>query len=271
MKQENPSAYIAINKSRLKQYSKNNSLPVYYLEKSSEFQIELFNPTKDTVLAVISLNSKQISQGGLILRPGERVFLDRYLDVAKKFKFDTYEVSNTAEVREAIEDNGDFKVEFYRESTPSPYNNLRQSTANQPYWNYMPTNYSSGTVTTTIPAGITPTGAVYGTMVGCNSAFYTAANVNPVTFANSLADEPKSKSKSIETGRVEEGSHSNQKMDVVHKNWEYFPFWSIQAKLLPLSQKVNTVQDVQVKRYCTSCGAKLHKTDRFCSTCGKKA
>ena len=111
-------ANIAVNKSRIKLYTKAGQMPTYYLQSGQEFQIELFNPTSDVILAKIHLNGKAISQTGLVLNPGQRVFLDRYLDVAKKFLFDTYEVSNTEEVKKAIEDNGDLKVEFYRESKP---------------------------------------------------------------------------------------------------------------------------------------------------------
>src|SRR6185369_9879640 len=96
-----PTAQLCINKSRLKVYNKETS-PTYYLTNGQEFQIELFNPTTDTILAKIQLNGKYISQGGLVLRPGERVFLERYIDVAKKFLFETYEVANTSEVKQAI-------------------------------------------------------------------------------------------------------------------------------------------------------------------------
>lgn len=109
-----PQAYVAINKSRVKMYNKDSKTPVFYLQKGQEFQLELFNPTTNSILAKIFLNGNAISQGGLVLRPGERVFLDRYIDVAKKFLFDTYEVGNTSEIKKAIEDNGDFKVEFYK-------------------------------------------------------------------------------------------------------------------------------------------------------------
>ena len=78
-------------------------------------------------------------------------------------------------------------------------------------------------------------------------------------------------SKTIETGRVEQGSVSDQKFKTVNKNFEYFPFHTIEYKLMPLSQKINTVADISVKRYCTNCGHKLGKTDKFCSNCGKKA
>jgi methionyl-tRNA synthetase len=78
-------------------------------------------------------------------------------------------------------------------------------------------------------------------------------------------------SKTIETGRVEEGSHSDQKFQSVNKSFDHFPFHTVEYKLMPISQKLNTVADINVKRYCTNCGHKLAKTNNFCSKCGKKA
>jgi hypothetical protein len=52
-------------------------------------------------------------------------------------------------------------------------------------------------------------------------------------------------SKTIETGRVEEGSVSDQKFKTVNKNFDYFPFHTLEYKLMPLSQKINTKQKVE--------------------------
>ena len=46
-----PTANLAINKSRMKVYGKNSEVPTYYLNKGQEFQIELFNPTTNNILA----------------------------------------------------------------------------------------------------------------------------------------------------------------------------------------------------------------------------
>lgn len=256
-----PTANIAINKSRLKQYEKNSSIPIYYLKKSSEFQIELFNPTTNSVLAIIELNNKPISQGGLVLRPGERVFLDRYLDVARKFKFDTYDVADSNEVKKAIKDNGDFKVEFYSEkiyTSNLPYCTTITQPNYEPYWGYF---------------GDTCTGTLD---MNTNSAYYNSTdmtysttNMTNTTNLNASLGKTKRK-KTVETGRVEKGSHSNQKMETVNKEWELFPFHTIEYKLLPISQKVNTAQDIKVKQYCTSCGSKIRKGDNFCGKCGNK-
>jgi hypothetical protein len=258
-----PQAFIAVNKSRIKQYDKSSNTPTYYLQKGQEFQLELFNPTTGTILAKIFLNGNAISQGGLVLRPGERVFLDRYIDVAKKFLFDTYEVANTSEVKKAIEDNGDFKVEFYKEFVFNNYNgylNLSNNTNINTYYNngLGLINYSDAN-----PYDIT-----------CNTT--ASFNSTITTFnQNTTPEGPnlrrlKSK-KSIETGRVEQGSSSNQKLQTVNKSWEYSPFHTIEYKMLPLSQKVNTIEDVNIKRYCTNCGSKLGKGHKFCANCGTKA
>lgn len=313
-----PTANIAVNKSRLKVYNKKGDMPTYYLQKGQEFQIELFNPTTDTILAKITLNGNEISQGGLVLNPGQRVFLDRYLDVAKKFMFDTYEVSNTQEVREAIANNGDFKVQFYRESKPRPRNpilkvtnlpirsvfggpnydhgivrydspisggyvNNTSTAPNTPLCDTFTTSttstYAAGNAvggsysTTGLLTGDLSTNAFYSSSVQDNSAtmdwLQTETSVDfSVPRTRSLKAK---KSKSIETGRVEQGSQSDQKFKTVDKDFEWFAFHTVEAKLLPVSQKINTAEDIKVKVYCTNCGAKLHKDHKFCGHCGTKA
>jgi len=262
-----PQAFIAINKSRMKQYNKSTKTPTYYLQKGQEFQLELFNPTTTSILAKIFLNANPISQGGLVLRPGERIFLDRYIDVAKKFLFDTYDVANTSEVKKAIEDNGDFKVEFYKEYIPKAtyYGNLTLSDT-----------------LTWVNSGIN------NNVIGSESLGFYDSNFNQINASNNYNTQlysttslnsfegpnirsKKSLNKSIETGRVEQGSESNQKLKTVNMSWEISPFHTLEYKLLPLSQKTIGSEDLKVKVYCTNCGTKLGKGHKFCSGCGKKA
>ena len=88
---------------------------VVYLENGQEFQIQLFNPHKFTIGAEIFINDEKLSNR-IVLKPGERIWLERYLDIKKKFKFSTYEVEgNNTDVQEAIKDNGKIEVKFYRE------------------------------------------------------------------------------------------------------------------------------------------------------------
>lgn len=284
-----PTANIAVNKSRLKVYKNAGEMPTYYLQKGQEFQIELANPTTDVVLAKIILNGKPISQGGLVLNPGQRVFLDRYIDVAKKFLFDTYEVSSSAEMQAAIAKNGDFKVEFYKERQPYyQYNgsitignpiitlgNYNSGTGIQ----YL-TNPSIGTITSN---GATSTGLNLNSV--SNSSYTSGVDLGVAMdmLSSNLSNEVKSSpaperklrtrslaKQSVETGRVEQGSNSDQELKYVNKTFEYTAFHTVEYKMLPVSQKINTIEDLNVKRYCTQCGAKTGKTDNFCSSCGKK-
>lgn len=281
-----PTANIAVNKSRLKVYKNTGDMPTYYLKKGQEFQIELFNPTTDVILAKIILNGNPISQGGLVLNPGQRVFLDRYLDVAKKFLFDTYEVSNTEEVKKAIENNGDFKVEFYRERVPNYFNTLTINSNNtRGFGGTLINNSGSGSYTTTnLVNGSNSTFTNTSDHIGTTALYNASLDVlgNSITLDSmndtlSLDLEPsptkslKSRSKSIETGRVEKGSDSDQKVVTVNKEFEYWAFHTVEYKMLPVSQKINTVDDIQVKVYCTNCGAKLGKGHKFCGQCGTKA
>ncbi len=285
-----PTANLAINKSRIKLYNTTGSMPTYYLEKNQEFQIELFNPTSTTVLAKIHLNGTAIAQGGLVLRPGERVFLDRYIDVAKKFLFDTYSVSNSSEVQKAIKDNGDFKVEFYKESIPLNYGNpiiinynsttgnaynqgLRGNAYNTGTFNSAASNYNHLTGSITTIAGIGQTT----TCTTSNGNFKSSSlGLTTMDFLDNQEREVKPlgkrlKSKAVETGRVEMGSDSTQKLKTVSKSFDYYAFHTVECKMLPLSQKINTSEDLNVKRYCSNCGAKHKANFKFCPTCGTKA
>lgn len=255
--QKLPTLHLTVNKSRLKLYSKNTDIPTYYLQKGQEFQLELFNPTSNTILAKIKLNGNLISQGGLVINPGQRIFLERYLDIAKKFLFDTYEVSNTSEVKKAIEENGDIHVEFYREMIKFDYtwltNNINQK---QNYFDNSFT-YLDSTLSSLINVGSSDIKCFY------NSSL----NNNDELIKSKLL---KNRSKKIETGRVEEGSDSNQILKSVSKNFELIPFHIIDYKVLPISQKINTINDTKVRLYCTSCGKKIGENHKYCAFCGTK-
>jgi hypothetical protein len=295
----NPTANIAVNKSRVKLYEKAGEMPTYYLQKGQEFQIELFNPTTDDILAKISLNGKIISQGGLVLRPGQRVFLERFIDKNSKFLFDTYEVSNSDEVKEAIRNNGDFRVQFFK-TQPIPQINYPPQIIMGGSFGGPITTYSNGNLTLN---NLGSTGGYVGsttTNVNANSNLSFTSSVANTSYFNdsslgmaslgdvtltsaSFNDAPAPvikpsrgilrsvKSKSIETGRVEEGSKSDQKLTTVDKKFQSYAFHTVAYKMLPISQKLVSSEDLNVKKYCTNCGAKLGKTDKFCSNCGTKA
>jgi hypothetical protein len=293
-----PEASVCINKSQLKLYNKQDKFPTYYLDNGQDFQIQLFNPTQDTILAKIQLNGKSISQGGLVLKPGERVFLERYLNIAKKFLFETYEVSNTNAVKQAIEHNGDLKVEFYRESQVVPISNTITTTTwtNLGYpniYHYDANKFGRSTligrsdISSTAPASMDwlslgnpfdNSSALGQASLGATNAFFSQSQQqykSPGIASNeatnsTLTSKQVPSTKTIETGRVEAGADSNQQITYVNKSFEYTAFHTVEYKLLPTSQKINTTQDVHVARYCHSCGNKRKPEHKFCPACGSK-
>jgi hypothetical protein len=90
------------------------------MKDQTEFEIELYNPTKEKIMAMIEMNGSPISDSGIILKPGQRVFLERFLDHEKKFLYETYVVNNNNQTKEAIQNNGKVTVKFHKESKARP-------------------------------------------------------------------------------------------------------------------------------------------------------
>ena len=246
-------AKVAINKSLLKEYDNR----VVYLQDGDEFQIQLFNPKTTTIAAEISINGFSCGTK-LVLRPGERVWLERYLDHSNKFKFTTYEVDDTPEVAAAIKNNGKIVVKFYDEivkrnavwclTEPTILYAKDCSSPNVYYSNAVSTgdNTILGSSITTSPTD--------------NYSFTSSASASCKLEA-SAANTVK------ETGIIEDGSHSNQDFSTVNKEFAYYPFKTEEIQIFPVSQKPVYSKDVQ-RVYCTECGRKLQAKYKFCPFCG---
>ena len=274
-----PSAYITKDRKRLKQNGQN-----VYLNNGDEFELELFNPLSNTVLAKIKLDGSYISGGGIVLKPGQRVFLERYLDDARKFKFETYEVDGTSnEVLDAIAGNGDVVIDFFDEYRQPVWNNniTYGGSFGGPIhtYNSNPLNinagYVNGQTTTNINYSSTNTAGVSFTTTSMSNTF---EGPNKRGVLRSLKSKPNSRSEvtmdilsmdSIETGRVEKGGSSDQSFKTVDKTFNHHTCATSIWKILPVSQKVYEKQDLKV--YCSNCGKKRKKdSDKFCSSCGNK-
>lgn len=265
-----PCAYITKDKKRLKQFGQN-----VYLKNGDEFELELFNPSQSTILAKIKLDGSYISGGGIVLKPGQRVYLERYLDDPRKFKFETYEVDGTSnEVLDAISGNGDVVIEFYNEYQPSVWtNNITYVGGSFGGGTYYGGNLNLTNVNNT-STGIsftTTTGGVGSTSFTSSTNVSGTLNINPrlrksktiATMDNLLFDD------NIETGRVEKGSKSDQTFQMVDKTFNSYSCAISTWKILPMSQKVYEKQELKV--YCTNCGKKRKKdSDKYCSSCGTK-
>lgn len=263
-----PKSFITKGKQRLKQHN-----DIVYLNNGDEFEIELFNPTQNKVLAKIEMNGKSIGNG-IILRPGERIFLERYLDEAKKFLFETYVVNgDNEEVKQAIANNGDVIVKFYNEDilpTRTIYGSNNTLTINNPSWNVNHTTPFTYTTHNTLGGNSIPTHGTF-TTTSTNTFFNSSLSSNNSTFTTSetvLRGISKNE-RSIETGRVEKGSDSNQSFTYDSTSFNTYPFATNSWKIKPQSTKPLVREDLVT--YCTECGSKRKKdTHKFCPHCGTK-
>jgi hypothetical protein len=231
-----PTAFITVRKQRQKQNGKN-----VYLHDRTEFEIELHNPTNDSILAKINLNGKRISSSGVVLKPGQRIFLERYLDEDRKFLFETYEVSDSKTNQKAIENNGLVTVEFFSKMLFTNFGHLGGYT----YLNNQPLLYHSGTVN------------------GSPNVFTTTTLGNSNIVGTTNTSDVK-----IETGRVEKGGESNQEFGTSYEMFNTYVSWTKEWKILPFSAKNITTKDLIKK--CSGCGTKVKDNYKFCPQCGNQ-
>ena len=265
-------AKIAVNKSLLKEYSSSEYQRVVYLNDGDEFQLQLFNPEQHPIAAKIFLNGDELSDM-LVIRPGERIWLERYLDKSRKFKFSTYEIENSNAAKNATALNGEVKVQFYHEKKKPQ--KLGVVTTYEPisvYYsnpNYTIPNYTIKTLkdfgSWSDSYDATPI-----SNVKCCSSLAASIETCASTITTQSACTAKSiDSLSLETGRVEEGAYSNQKFCYVNYDFENYSFRTETISILPLSRKPVTASDLK-KRYCSNCGRKLSPKHKFCPYCGTK-
>ncbi len=251
-----PEAFITKGKKRIKQFDGQ-----VYLSDGDEYEIELFNPSQEVVLAKIKIDGDYIAGGGIVLRRGERVFLERFLDSPNKFKYSTYVVNgNNTEVQDAIRNNGYVEIEFYSEYKPTIPNRTIYGSPNFTYSTHT-INGNPITFTTTGVNSLTS-----GTATTSTSTFYNAS----LTANTFEGPNIRNLSNKVETGATEKGSDSDQTFQHTNKTFNSFSFWNVAWQILPTSQKQYTAEEVGVN-YCGNCGAKRKKSSfKFCPHCGNK-
>jgi hypothetical protein len=258
-----PEAFITKGKQRLKQ-----NIDTVYLSNGDEFEVELHNPTQNKVLAKIEMNGNSIGSG-VVLRPGERIFLERFLNESKKFLFETYTVEGDNDsVDKAIAKNGDVIVKFYDESIPNPYylSNTGGSTSLTIGSTFGNTFEPSITYVTNNILGISTTNTTTGSYT---ATFGNTSTSNITTDPGINYDRFLTKKLKKETGRVEKGSESNQVFTYDNSNFNYYPSASNWWKIKPISEKIMEKEDLKV--FCTECGVKRKKdSHKFCPHCGTK-
>ena len=217
-------AKLAINKSLLKEYSNSEYSRIVYMKDNSEFQIQIFNPYSYNLGVEITINSTRLSNM-LVIRPGERIWLERYLDENRKFLFNTYEVENSQDAKRAIAKNGNVELYFYKEKQPNIYFTDNRTYFHDYPWNKTDWNYYTTTCTFNASDSIQATAA--NTVLTSNLDNATCAFANYSVDTNFTAPN-------IETGRIEKGSHSNQDLMNVNIEFESFFFRTEKIKILPI-------------------------------------
>jgi hypothetical protein len=239
----NAIAHITVGKNRTKKGRE------VFLKDGVEFEIELYNPTQKPVLAKIKINGSYISTSGVVVKPAQRVYLERYIDEPKKFKFETYNVSGSKEeIEHAIKNNGLIEIEFYNEAEKQNFTLITGNGSGM--WqspNSFPPRDNFPWYTTT-------------NFIQCSNTF-----TSDVTYSDNI------KSLNLnETGRVEMGSDSNQSFISVDMQFESYPITTSVYHILPYSSKPITSEEINTS-YCTGCGLRRRKTAwSFCPKCGTK-
>jgi len=273
MQVQQPQAWIAVSNNRQKIYDVNAGADKVYLDDGQEFQIELYNPTQTSYVAKIYVNDKSMSTSGLVIKPGQRYFLDRFIDEKKKLIFSTYDVENTEEAKAAIAKNGAIRVEFHAEFTPNfGWNNTGTATFTQYPSFTIPGNVTFGDHGTySTPFSTFTTNNVSYTSTSGSSAVNAFFNNTTGTFNAGSLSSTRSKSsesaESMETGRIERGGKSDQNFS--DDNGIYNTYFSYRSEYQILPRSVKPVEVNEIRSYCPGCGSRMKKQNwKFCPTCG---
>lgn len=267
-----PEAYIAVGGNRQKIYSQTGGKKVF-LDGATEFQLELFNGTTGIVAAKIYINDEPISNSLIVLRPGVREFLDRYIDDNKKFLFDTYTVEDSQAARDAIANNGNVRVEFFRSVVVKPNPFIITTNGNGSGWfngnptihPYLP--YQPGT------SGVDHNFYCHNLGDGSiNASSFTTSNYSSPDLGMACMDSMSFSDNNIneiETGRIEAGSTSNQKFTSYNGEFETVAFMTSEYQILPNSTK--PIEISQIRQYCPGCRNRIRKsTWNWCPACGEQ-
>ena len=297
-------AKVAVNKSLLKEYNNSDQNErVVYLNNGDDFQIQLFNPERTTIGAEVYVNGEKLS-GILVLKPGERIWLERFTDRAVKFKFSTYNVEDgySEEVQNAIADNGVITVKFFKEKKKNYWwydnngtsnninvsdlvNDLVYTTSSDVIKCRNDINTANSVVVNSAMNNLLKPESTYSKDYTCkftseadsiDNLVYTTSygsSMNEKSFKYSygnlnLSNNAETRN-TIETGRISEGGYSSQKFNNVNIYFEYYPFRTEVIKILPVSRKPYNSSDLN-KIYCTECGRKLNPKYKFCPYCGTR-
>ena len=238
--------FITSKKSRIRVYNNN----ICYLQPGQQFEIQFNNTTGQYYLAMINLNGKEISKSGLVIRPYQHIYLDRYLDENCRFLFSNIQISkNNSKVARRL---GQIKVTFYKQKDKL-CNNISKLWTYYPQWMQY---YKYPKITYTgdpLPYTIQTTN---------NSGTFKCYNIND-NISDLLSCNVV---QNITKGIIEKGSQSSTHFVQSYEQFNQYSQFQIIYILQPIQNK--TIDEV--KHYCINCGRRIRQNENFCPKCGNK-
>jgi len=241
---------------------------------NSEYKIRLKNKNSKGCTARVFIDDKKATMlGDLIISAGTSVNLERFIDnsleVGKKFKFVSLMDPNVDDPTSS--GNGIIRVEF---RLAKKENGIK---INVEPFTYKPWNWDDWQFTKPYKpwdcggwkfrGSYNPWAGSSGDLVVYNSDFHSDGSYDgsvQMSFSSNFVSDNMN---SLEDGATIEGGHSNQSF--VYSNLDVEDFATIlQLKIVGI--KDSKQADKLIYQYCSKCGSKAKRTDRFCSECGNK-
>lgn len=257
-----PTVQMMINRSLLKSYyDQQKHSTTYYVNDGQEFQLEIRNTYTTRVLVKIKMNGQYLSDTGIVIDPFSYVILDRYIDSPNKFKYKTFVIDDVAETKGAQERNGLVEVEFYPEIIRPRITNTSSRLSS--FVGNVKHGYEYDSLSTNINCSTSDV-----------QSMNFCAQMKDLPDFNRGKDFAPGEAPKVETGRVSEGSRSNQTFEMTSGNFSSLYSALVSFQILPLSQKPVTIAKqhvAQVREYCSECGMRVRSTSwKFCAQCGNK-
>jgi len=227
---------------------------------NSEYKIRLKNKNNKGCTAKVFIDDKQVSKlGDLIINANGTIDLERFidgsLDSGKKFKFVPLDHPDVDDPTSS--ENGIIRVEF---RLAKRENGIK---INVEPFTYKPWNWDDWQFT----KPYNPWSGSTGDFIVYNSGFHSDGShdgsVQMSFSSNFISDNMNS----LEDGATIEGGRSNQSF--IYSNLDVEDFATIlQLKIVGI--KDSKQADKLIYQYCSKCGSKVKRSDKFCFNCGNK-
>ena len=231
----------------------------------SEYKIRLKNKNNRSCTARVFIDDKQVSKlGDFIINANGTVDLERFVDSSlesgKKFKFVPLDHLDVDDPTSG--DNGIIKVEFRLARKENGIKIKTDPIVWKP-WDWA--DYPSFTSDPPHGGGVSGNFYCGGTRTdGPVSVSFCSSD----GFLSDGAKVAKASPRNVENGATVEGGHSGQSFVYSNLDVEDFPTTVLQLKIVGI--KDTKQADKLIYRYCSKCGSKVKRNDRFCRECGKK-